>query len=167
MARYNRKAWGARRARPGRGNLSPAAVVGIALHWPAMTKPLGNVPAVEAALRSWQTYHMDTHGWSDIAYQEAIDQLGNVYALRGLRVQSAANGTSSLNERYGALLLVLAPGEQPSPAMIATVRKRITRHRILFPNSRQIVGHGQIRPEPTACPGPAVTAAIARGAFTP
>lgn len=164
---YNRGEWGARAARGGPGALTPGRVVGIALHWPAMRSRLGTVEAVQAALRSWQDYHMDTNGWSDIAYQEAFDQLGNVYRLRGLRNQSGANGNTDLNERFGALLLILAPGEAPTPAMVAAVQRRIELHRDYFPNSERIVGHGQIRPGGTQCPGPIVQAMINRGAFEP
>lgn len=167
MTYINRRAWGAQAARSGPGLLDPDDVVGIALHWPAMGRPLRDPRAVRASLRAWQRFHMDTNGWSDIAYQEAIDQAGNVYRLRGLRKMSAANGSLTVNRRYGALLLILAPGEEPTAAMIAAVRRRIRRHRRLFPNSRRIVGHADIRPTPTACPGPIVRAAIAAGAFTP
>jgi hypothetical protein len=132
-----------------------------------MSKPLRGVPAVKAALRGWQTYHMDDRGWSDIAYQEAVDQDGNVYELRGLRVQSGANGDARTNQTYGSLLLVLAPGEQPTPAMITATRDRIDTHRRTFGRSTRIVGHSHIRPEPTQCPGPIVMAMIGRDVFAP
>lgn len=167
MTRYSREDWRARPATGGPGPLNPADVVGIALHWPAMGGPLKNVEDVKAGLRAWQTYHMDTQGWSDIAYQEAVDQQGNVYALRGLRTQPGANGNEDLNERFGALLLVVGPGEEPSQALIKAVRRRIARHRDLFPKSRRIVGHGEIRPGGTACPGPKVQALIGQGIFNP
>lgn len=162
-----RPVWGARRRRGGPGALDPDLVEGIALHWPAMTKPLRGVGPVSAALRSWQAYHQDTLGWSDIGYQEAVDQDGNVYQLRGLSTQSGANGNQDVNERFGALLLVLAPGEEPTAAMVRAVRRRIAEHRERFPRSRRIVGHQDVRPEPTACPGPAVMAAIRAGRFDP
>lgn len=167
MTRYSRADWRARPARPGPGSLDAREVVGIALHWPAMSGRLDTVPEVMGALRSWQAYHMDTQGWSDIAYQEAIDQAGHVYRLRGLSTQSAANGTEDLNQQYGALLLVVGPGEEPSEAMIRAVRRRIARHRDLFPRSRRIVGHGEIRPGGTTCPGPQVQRLISRGILNP
>lgn len=167
MARYSRSDWGAHPARGGPGPLWPSRVEGIALHWPAMSKPLATVAAVMAALRSWQTYHMGTLGWSDIGYQVAVDQAGNRYDLRGLATQSGANGDEDVNERFGACLLILAPGEQPSAEMVAEVRSVVTDHRTLFPRSTKIVGHSDIRPEPTACPGPAALAAIRAGRFEP
>lgn len=165
MTRFTRSQWGAAPASPGRGDLLPNRVVGIALHWPAMPKPLRDVDAVKAALRGWQDYHQHTHGWSDIAYQEAIDQQGNTYVLRGLRAQSAANGSTFVNQRYGALLLVVAEGEHPSDALIAATARRVDRHRELFPRSRKIVGHQDVRPEPTSCPGPAIEQLLRAGAF--
>lgn len=164
---YTRAEWRARARNGGPGALNPHQVEGIALHWPAMRSPIRGAADVMAALRGWQDYHMDTHGWSDIGYQEAIDQDGNVYRLRGLRNQSGANGNSDLNERFGALLLVLAPGEDPSQAMVDAVHRRIREHRRHFPGSTKIVGHGQIRPGGTVCPGPIAQSMIHKGAFEP
>lgn len=167
MTFYSRNDWGARPPEPGPGLLTPGRVKGIALHWPAMAGRLDTVPEVKAALRSWQAYHMDTHGWSDIAYQSAVDQLGNVYKLRGLSHQSGANGDTETNETFGALLLVLAIGEKPSPAMVAAVQRRVADFRHRFPKGTRIVGHQDIRPEPTSCPGPAVMGLIHAGRFRP
>ncbi|XP_046564850.1 peptidoglycan-recognition protein SC2-like, partial [Haliotis rubra] len=36
-----------------------------------------------AIVRSYQNYHMDTHGWSDIGYSFLIGEDGNVYEARG------------------------------------------------------------------------------------
>lgn len=166
MNHFSRDDW---EARPYEAHypLDRDQVRGIALHWPAMTKPLRDVAAVKAALRSWQAYHMDTRGWSDIAYQVAIDQAGNTYRLRGLKFRSGANGDTVTNLEYGALLLVVAEGEKPSETLVKAVRSRVAAHRRLFPRSRLIVGHGQIRPEPTACPGPAIQRLIDAGHFDP
>lgn len=165
--RFKRRDWGARRRKHHPGRLKSREVKGIALHWPAMDKPVRGICDVQEALRSWQNYHMDVRGWSDIAYQEAIDQDGHVYILRRQKMRSAANGNSYLNGRYGALLLIIANDEEPTPKMIRAVRRRIRRHRKLYPDSTEIVGHGQIRPGGTACPGPAVLNLIRKGAFTP
>jgi hypothetical protein len=167
MTRYSRAEWGARPSKGGPGSLTSSRVEGIALHWPAMSKPLRGREAVAAALRGWQNYHMDGHGWSDIAYQVAVDQDGNRYELRGLATTSGANGDSDVNARFGAVLLILAPGEEPTDAMVTEVRNVVADHRRLFPNSRRIVGHGQIRPDGTACPGPAAQRLIDDGAFDP
>ena len=167
MSNFSRSDWGARPARGGPGDLTPSRVEGIALHWPGMSRPVHGVAAVSAALRGWQNFHMDDREWSDIAYQEAVDQDGNSYTLRGLATQSGANGDNDTNERFGALLLVLAPGEQPTAAMVATVRARVAAHRALFRSSKRIVGHSQIRPDGTTCPGPIAQRLINDGEFEP
>lgn len=166
MTRYRRIQIGLRPV-SGLTRLDPNDVEGIVLHWPALSKPIRGIEKVKAALRGWQDYHQETQGWADIAYQEAIDQDGNSYVLRGLRYRSAANGDRDLNETLGSLLLIVAPGEALTPALLDTTRRRIARHRVLYPRSTRIVGHSAVRPEPTACPGPIVTKAIAEGRFTP
>jgi hypothetical protein len=167
MTYYSRSDWGARHANGGPGKLSPVKVEGIALHWPAMSRPLRDFASVAAALRGWQNYHMDDLGWSDIGYQEAIDQNGNVYELRGILTQSGANGNQDVNQRFGALLLILAPGEKPSPAMLGAVQGRIKTMRFRYPRAKRIVGHNEVRPEATACPGPITQDLIKAGAFEP
>ncbi|MGW6277666.1 peptidoglycan recognition protein family protein [Kribbella sp. NPDC055071] len=164
-----RSAWNARSPNSGPGSLTVSRVQGAVIHWPGTgsTKVIHTQAAVASALRGWQNYHMDDRGWSDIAYQVAVDQAGRAWALRGLRVQSAANGNNDVNERYGAILLVLVTGEQPTAAMKATTRGVIADFRKIFPHGTAILPHSAVRPEPTDCPGPAARTAISRGEFTP
>lgn len=165
-----RSAWNARPAKGGPGDLTPSRVEGAVIHWPGTgsTKVIHTQAAVASALRGWQDYHMDGRGWSDIAYQVAVDQAGRAWTLRGLRTQSGANGDDDVNERYGAILLVLVTGEEPSEAMKATVREVIADFREIYGQDADAIRpHSAVRPEPTDCPGPAARAAIARGDFTP
>ena len=164
-----RSAWKARPPNGGPGSLTVSRVEGAVIHWPgsASKTPITSQAAVASALRGWQNYHMDTRGWSDIAYQVAVDNAGRAWTLRGLRTQSGANGNNDLNERYGAILLVLIAGEQPSAAMSATVRGVIADFRKIYPKGTAIKPHSAVRPDGTDCPGDAARAAIARGAFTP
>jgi hypothetical protein len=164
-----RSAWGARAPGPGPGSLVASRVLGVVIHWPGTgsTSVIHSQAAVASALRGWQAYHMDQRGWSDIAYQVAVDQAGRAWTLRGLRTQSGANGDQDVNQKYGAILLVLATGEQPTAAMKATVRGVVADFRRLYPRGTAIRPHSAVRPDPTDCPGPAARAAIARGDFTP
>ncbi len=166
MSTISRAQWGARPAAAAEP-LAASEVVGLAFHWPAMKAPLRGIAPVSAALRSWQAYHMDRKAMRDIAYQVAVDQDGNRYILRGLDGQSAANGNADVNRRYGAVLLVLAPSEEPTDAMVREVQNVVRDHRALFAGSVLLVGHQDVRPEPTSCPGPAVMALLSEGAFTP
>ncbi len=164
-----RTAWGARPAESGPGLLTVSRVEGAVIHWPGSsdTDGIHSLADVAAALRGWQRFHMDDRGWSDIAYQVAVDQAGRAWTLRGLRTQSGANGNNDLNERYGAILLVLVAGEQPTPAMRATTRGVLADFREIYPRGTAIEPHSAVRPDGTTCPGPAARAAIARGDFTP
>lgn len=167
-----RSAWGARASRGGVA-LDSSAVIGEALHWPGMAKPIdaaGDIGKrrVASALRGWQNYHMDVRGWSDIAYQIAIDQAGRAWTLRGLNIRSGANGDATVNKLYGAFLLILAPGEKPSAAMKATTKAVVADFRKRFPKaSATPKGHRDVRAEGTDCPGPLAYAAIKAGEFTP
>jgi hypothetical protein len=164
-----RSAWGARAPKDGPGSLTVPRVIGAVIHWPgtSSTTPITSLAAVASALRGWQAYHMDTRGWSDIAYQVAVDQEGRAWTLRGLRAQSGANGNAELNEDYGAILLILIAGEQPSAAMKATVRGVIADFRRIYPKGVAIRPHSAVRPAGTDCPGDAARAAITRGDYTP
>lgn len=164
-----RGAWNARPRRHHPGSLDAADVRGLAFHWPGTqsSRPLSKA-AVPRALRSWQSFHMDGRGWSDIAYQAAVDQWGRVWELRGLANRSAANGGTDVNGTYGAVLLVLVQNEEPTAEMVAAVRRVVAEHRRLFPKSRQLVGHGDIRPGGwTDCPGPAVRRRLRLEDFEP
>lgn len=163
-----RSAWGARPARSGPGSLTVSRVQGVALHWPGMGNSRKATQAqVASALRGWQDYHMDDRGWSDIAYQVAVDQAGRAWTLRGLRTQSGANGDADVNEEYGAILLVVGTGEHPTPEMIATVRAVVADFREIYPKGTAIKPHSAVRPDPTDCPGDLVRALITAGSFNP
>lgn len=166
-----RSAWGAR-ASKGSTSLAASQVLGTALHWPGMAKPIdatGEIGKrrIASALRGWQAFHMDVRGWSDIAYCVAVDQAGRAWTLRGLNIRSGANGDATVNRQYGAILLILAPGEKPSVAMKATVRGVVADFRRWFPKGTLIRPHSAVRPAGTDCPGPAARAAIANGDFSP
>lgn len=164
-----RKDWGARLKRGKYTRLSRDNVIGVALHWPGITRPIHGVENVKRALRGWQALHMDTNGWMDIAYNEAIDQDGNVYRLRGLANQSAANGNQTVNRQYAALLLILAPGERPSGKMIRSVNRRLRKYAKAYPRMQnQVVAvrpHSFVRGGGTECPGDVVRDCIKRRVF--
>jgi hypothetical protein len=78
-----RSAWNARPPNGGPGNLTVSSVQGAVIHWPGTgtTTGIHSQAAVASALRGWQNYHMDDRGWSDIAYQIAVDQAGRAWTL--------------------------------------------------------------------------------------
>jgi hypothetical protein len=164
---------------PANGNraLIVSNVLNVAFHYPGMAAPINatgdaGLRRVKSALRGWQDYHMKTRGWSDIAYQVGVDQVGRAYTLRGINVQSAANGDQVVNKEYGAILLILGNNEAPSEAMMRTSRAVVADYRKRYYRMpKRPTWHGAIRPGGTAsdpstsCPGKLTIAAIRAGKF--
>jgi len=76
---------------------------GMAVHWAGDhqgIEPHTAHSVCRARLRSWQAFHMDDKGWSDLAYNWVICQHAIVMVGRGWGVRSAANGTNDGNDRY-------------------------------------------------------------------
>ncbi|KAK3103912.1 hypothetical protein FSP39_022863 [Pinctada imbricata] len=77
----SRSEWGAR---------APSSIIGILPKAPnhvyihhGATAPCFSKTECMAEVRTYQNYHMDTHGWSDIGYSFIIGEDGNVYEGRG------------------------------------------------------------------------------------
>jgi hypothetical protein len=160
---HRRAEWGAKPSKTAPLGMAYACR-GVAIHWPATETPVRDVPA---ALRGWQDFHMNGRGWSDIAYQVAVDQRGRLWELRGFSARSAANGTAELNAHYGAILAIVATGETPTPALLDGITEAVRIWQRVHPFAPDVVGHGDIRPGGTECPGPALRAAIRARRFTP
>lgn len=160
---HRRAEWAAKPAR-GAGLPMPRIARGVAIHWPATAEPVRDVPA---ALRGWQDFHMNGRGWSDLAYQWAVDQRGELWELRGWGQRSAANGTAALNAEFGAILAVLAEDERPTPAMLDGLREAVRSWRRVFPLADDVVCHGDIRPGGTECPGPILRKLVHAGELEP
>jgi hypothetical protein len=143
-------------------------VRGLALHWPGTTAPIGpaSQTAIAARLEGYRRDHVHTNGWADIAYQAAVDQAGRIWHLRGLANRSAANGDTGPNRHWGAVVVLVGPGEDLTPACLAALRHLWRIWLDKYPDATRLVEHRDVRPEPTACPGPAVRAAIDSGAIT-
>lgn len=146
---------------------------GFALHWPGTTEPIGHASeeSIARRLESYRVMHTSpggigtVNGGSDIAYQAAVDQEGRVWPLRGFLWKSGANGSGETNSTYGAILLLLGPGEEPSRQMIQAVQDAREdvwlKH---FPKATRVVGHRDLHQ--TDCPGDRTYALIRSGLFT-
>jgi hypothetical protein len=143
---------------------------GFAVHWPGPNQkdpPIGDPgpAAIGRILEAERQFHVETRGWSDIAYQLAVDQAGRVWDCRGIAWQSAANGDHTVNARWGAITLLLGPHEQPSPAMIEAVQwARTVLWLPRYPHAARVVGHKDLHQ--TDCPGPQAYALVTTGRFT-
>ena len=112
MALITREEWGARPPRNVSHNISPISATG---HWggpsPWRGKNFTDHSQCYAIVRAWQNFHMDTRGWSDIAYNGMPCPHGDVFQGRWLRVRSAANGTNSGNFNSYALCYIGGEGD--------------------------------------------------------
>lgn len=146
MKIYPRSAWTSREPK-GRVALDWKKVVHIVDHWPGSK---GNLdPSKTAAyLRGWQAYHMDVRGWTDIAYNEAIDQNGDVWICRGDYKDGATSGWGG---KSYSILLVLGTLDTPSPEMLASLDVRNEYQRQRAAVTCTVVGHRDL--VKTDCPG--------------
>jgi len=104
----SREQWG---ARPPRSVSHSVRKRRFKVHWTVGCCKT-DTASEERCVRGIQSYHMDTQGWSDIAYGFLIGPSGRVYEGRGLGVRSAANGNFLLNTNHQAIALIAGPGCQ-------------------------------------------------------
>ena len=144
----------------------PSRPKGIAVHWPGTTARIGHRSQANMAARleGYRRFHVNGRGWTDIAYQAAIDQDGRVWDLRGIEHQSAANGDQTVNRRWLACLFLLGPGETPSDEMRQAFADFRRKALAKYPTATSVVGHQDIRPHGgTDCPGPITARLIHTG----
>lgn len=85
-----------------------------------------------------------------------------------MNIRSAANGDADVNKRFGAILLIVAPGEKPTNAAIATVKGVLADFHKRYPEGRlRPYGHKDVRAAGTDCPGPITYGLIQNGVLTP
>lgn len=120
-----RSAWGARAPRDGILGITPT--FGLTIHY----EDAASVPHAQcaSAVRGIQAYHMDYHGWLDIAYSWLGCQHGYVFEGRGPHQRTAANGTNDGNAQALAHCLMIGEGETPSDAALnfAATMARVAR----------------------------------------
>ncbi len=93
-----RDGWGARAPRPGG---IPHTISRMTLHHTAVV--LGDNRNITSRLRQHQAFHMDQHGWIDIAYHLGIDRDGNIFELR---TPEFAGDTATSYDPWGHFLVV-------------------------------------------------------------
>ncbi|MFT3877126.1 MAG: hypothetical protein QM708_11995 [Propioniciclava sp.] len=114
-----RTTWGAKAAT--RTTRMPwGKVVDAALHWPGAEKTAPTTDAeVGARLRQYQAFHQNSRGWSDIAYNHAVDTRGNAYELRGFDRQDGS--ISGRGGRVYSVLYLDGTGTEVTPAAQRTI----------------------------------------------
>lgn len=131
----------------------------VVIHWPGSKGKLGtNIPAL---LRGWYDYHTRVKGWTDIAYNYAVDQQGRAWTLRGPYIDGA---TKNYGGRSVSILAVLGDAESPSPAMLKTLKTLALQLKGQAATGCKIVGHRNLID--TDCPGDKIAAWIKAGMQT-
>lgn len=111
MAAYvSRVEWGARQAKSVSRNITPRSVTA---HYGGPSPWRGGFDHNRCAsiVRSWQAYHMDGNGWSDIAYTSLVCPHGFRFEGRGPGVRTAANGTNLGNQESYAVCYIAGDGD--------------------------------------------------------
>lgn len=142
--------WGSRTNYPDHTKL-PFKMDKIVIHWGGYTNP-GNGQADEMAiLRGWQRYHIDSKGWTDIAYNFAVGNSGLSYRLRGFNRSGATSGDyegDGIKENYEALAIVWLGGQGHGISLAA----KATMGRLIRESGQSLIlGHRNVKQ--TACPG--------------
>jgi hypothetical protein len=147
--------WGSRTVYPD-GSKRPWNLDKIVLHWGGSTDPGDGQDHESAVLRGWQRYHMDTKGWTDIAYGFGFGNSGLVYRCRGFNRQGATSGdydNDGIKENYEALSFVWIGGlghGPPSDAAFAALGQAI---RDVFADYGEVPVTVHSDHKATACPG--------------
>jgi len=171
-----RKVWDARAAK--RAYALPVYPVStIFVHHGATMAPLNledadgdGIPDNEEAIwRSYQRYHMDTRGWSDMAYNFGVGQSGTILAGRGWKKQGGATGSPEDRKSLSICAIGNFEKQQPTDEMIDAIVgwiKKGIKNGHITPNPI-IKGHKD-KPYGTSCPGqnlyaklPAIREAVA------
>tara|TARA_R110000751_G_scaffold69695_5_gene141407 strand:- start:2025 stop:2576 length:552 start_codon:yes stop_codon:yes gene_type:complete len=123
----------------------------------------------EAIWHSYQRYHMDTRGWTDIAYNFGVGQSGSILAGRGWKRQGGATGSPDDRESLSICAIGNFEKQYPTDAMVDAIVgwiKRGVKNGHITPNPT-IKGHKD-KPYGTSCPGknlyaklPAIRSALA------
>ena len=77
-----RAQWGARPYRPG-GNTFAPRLAGVTIHWEGPGIGTRSHDRCDELARQIQAFHMDTRGWTDVAYNLMVCEHGHVFEGRG------------------------------------------------------------------------------------
>lgn len=124
-------------------------------HW--LGKGFPEQASDEQILRSIQRYHMDTKGWSDVAYSFAVGREAEAYELRGWDI--AGGHTQGYNNTSMAIVFLIGEGEVPTPEMFRTAYAIMAQR----PEITLVRPHREVRS--TSCPGDEITSELATPQF--
>jgi hypothetical protein len=124
---------------------------GVVVHWFGSPRGAKKHAGCPALLRSVQRSHQAGE-FNDIAYNFGVCPHGVVYELRGLAVQTGANGTTQTNREYGAIVVMIGKGDKFTDEAKVALGLAIAHVRNEPDVGRQVRRHGEITG--SECPGP-------------
>lgn len=133
---------------------------GAAVHYGGPAAKLADHAACVRLWRAWQTFHMVTRGWADIAYTGGYCDHGYAFAGRGHGVRTAAQGTNDGNAYWHAYVWLGGDGETPTEAALDALEWWVEQGRDVGGAGLGVRPHGAFHS--TSCPGGVLTA-YARG----
>lgn len=157
-----RSQWGAR-SPSGSGNSLSGKGKGAALHWEG--PEMGSRPHSDCdnLMRSIQNYHMDTQGWTDIAYNLACCEHGYIFEGRGKGKGSGANGTSDANHNYPSICALVGENDPQPAALDNAIADAVAMLRSWGVGSA-MKGHRDF--VSTACPGNSIYSKMKDGRYS-
>jgi hypothetical protein len=148
----SRDEWGARAPR-NRTLLTKAAVDELVLHYSSMDAERRTTHAgCPEVVRNIQRFHMDTKGWSDIAYNMLFCQHGVAFEGRGWFVMGAS--TLHHNRHTQATCFLGGDAENRDDVTVpgrAAAEELVREFLANFGAGKRVVGHRDL--SPTRCPG--------------
>lgn len=149
--------------RPNHADEQPSKRRGVAVHWPGFRFTLGRHGDCLGLVARLEREAVDRGGYAALPYNEAVCPHGYRIEGRGADRRSGANGSRAANTGYGSVVALLPIGARPSQEMLRGLHASLAAQ---APGGR-LVSHRAVRPESTACPGPALIAWLNRGAPRP
>lgn len=119
-------------------------------HWLGVGFPKSS--SDEQILQSIQRYHMDTKGWTDVAYSFAVGRDAEAYELRGWDI--SGGHTRGYNSTSMAICFLIGEGESPTPEMFRTAWAIMAER----PEVTRLRAHRDVGT--TSCPGDEIAAEI-------
>ena len=142
----------------------PGTYLGAAVHWPGdpgLTLAGKDHSECLRTLRNIENYQMDVHvpPYGGLAYQIVACLHGKVIEGRTAKRKNGANGIGIIpNTQYGSILALVGISDDVTDELKSAV---LAAREPL--GVRKLYTHNEVRPEPTACPGPDLTKWIKAG----
>ena len=161
MKFVSRREWGARPPKS-----APAAISseGTTIHYEGVKRGTYTHSSCATKVRAIQNFHMDSKGWSDIAYSFLVCQHGYVFEGRGINRRTAANGTDAGNSRSHAVCAIIGDGDGTTNDLLHGLRDAID-HIASRRGGSRLWSHRDWKA--TACPGSPLTEWVRAGARRP